>query len=129
MIPLVRGFKLNMGAALDLAPSMHWPEPVPAEHLASVGGPVKMIVRYRIAPGDASGFIDLMHRLRSSRQPGGGYGWSLGQDVSDPGQLVESWYEASWSHYLRHHERIGGADRALQDRIRALHRGATPPTA
>ncbi|MEM8598141.1 MAG: MFS transporter, partial [Pseudomonadota bacterium] len=39
----------------------------------------------------------------------------------------ETWHEASWRQHLRHHERVSGADKALQDQIRALHQGDSGP--
>jgi hypothetical protein len=49
------------------------------------------------------------------------------QDAAEPQHFVETWFEASWQQHLRHHERVSGADKALQDRIAALHQGDGRP--
>ena len=70
-----------------------------------------------------------MADLARARRRGGAYGWNLMQDAADPTRFVETWFEASWISHLRHHERVSGADRAIQDQIQALHKGAEPPKA
>jgi hypothetical protein len=40
---------------------------------------------------------------------------------------VETFVEGSWVAHLRHHERVAGADRVIQEQVRALHRGDAPP--
>lgn len=49
------------------------------------------------------------------------------EDAASPGLYVECFVEGSWLAHLRHHERVSGADRLIQDRIRALHRGEEAP--
>ena len=34
--------------------------------------------------------------------------------------FVETWFEASWTDHMRHHDRVSGEDRKLQDRIKSL---------
>ncbi|MGD1870531.1 MAG: MFS transporter [Neomegalonema sp.] len=127
MVPLTWRAKLNQGMGLDLAPSMHWPEPVVTGDAPSDHGPVMIQVSYQIAAADQPAFHQLMRELARSRRRGGGYGWTLLRDAEQPDRFVESWYEASWAQHLRHHERVSGADRQLQDQIRGLHQGETPP--
>jgi MFS family permease len=49
-IPLVWGWKLQTGAALDLAPSMHWPAPILERAIEEDQGPVLVSVEYRVSP-------------------------------------------------------------------------------
>ena len=49
------------------------------------------------------------------------------EDATAPGLYVEYFVEGTWLSHLRHHERVSGADRLLQGRIWALHRGPQPP--
>ena len=53
--------------------------------------------------------------------------WGLFQDAAQPERYLESFLEDSWLDHLRHHERVTQSDRALQDRVWAFHRGASPP--
>ncbi len=126
-IPLTWRAKLNQGEAMDLAPSMHWPEPVVADPDTAERGPVMIQVVYDVGDDDRAAFRDLMRALASARRRGGGYDWTLMQDGEHPGRFVETWFEASWQQHLRHHDRVTGADRSLQEQVAALHRGDAPP--
>ena len=126
-IPLVHRFRLNRGAEMDLAPSLHWPAPVVAAPAAIDDGPVSIKVTYRVAAADGAEFASLMTVLGAARRRSGAYGWSVMRDSTDADLFVECWFEASWAQHLRHHERVSGADRVVQERVHALHRGAGPP--
>ena len=126
-VPLSWRAKLGQGADMDLAPSMHWPTPIVGIADAEERGPVMIQVAYEIGGPDRSAFRDLMAELARARRRGGAYGWTLMQDAEDPSRFVETWFEASWIEHLRHHERVSREDRALQERIRALHRGDDDP--
>jgi hypothetical protein len=49
------------------------------------------------------------------------------RDAAHADRFVETWFERSWAQHLRHHERVSGDDKKLQERIRALHRAEAPP--
>lgn len=127
LIPLTWSAKLGQGAELDLSPSAHWPEPVVDLRDTEDRGPVMIQVAYRIDPADESEFRVQMAALRRARGRGGGYGWTLMQDAEESERFLESWFEASWLAHLRHHERVTGEDRAVQDTVVALHRGDERP--
>ncbi|NJM33745.1 MAG: hypothetical protein HC850_02460 [Rhodomicrobium sp.] len=59
LIPLTWRAKLNQGEGLDLAPSMHWPEPMLADETAGERGPVMVEVVYNIAA--VNGGLKLTH--------------------------------------------------------------------
>ncbi len=121
------GAKLNLGEALDLSPSMHWPAPVPPDGNAEPDGPVQVQVEYVVPAENHSAFRQLMKSLRSARQRSGAYKWSLDQPEETPEYFTESWIEPSWTHHLRHHDRVSQSDRALQDQVAALLRPGTHP--
>ncbi|HIP77801.1 MAG TPA: MFS transporter [Kiloniellaceae bacterium] len=127
-VPLTRRARLGQGGEMDLAPSMHWPTPLVGIDHAEERGPVMIQVTYEIAEPEQAAFHDLMAELAGARRRGGAYGWTLMQDAEAPGRFVETWFEASWIQHLRHHERVTGDDRALQIKIRALHRGSEDPS-
>lgn len=121
-------FKLNQGAAEDFTPSMHWPEPYLDPESDPGKGPVMIQVTYRIGTADRDPFLQAVRDLGNARRRNGGYGWSIMQDTEDAERFVETWFEASWTDHLRHHERVTASDRALQERILALHTGSEAPS-
>lgn len=126
MIPLTWRAKLIQGETADLTPSMHWPEPVVTASAAD-RGPVMVQVAYEIAAENRHEFVALMYRLAAARRRNGGFGWSLMQDAAQTSHFLETWYEASWVDHMRHHERVTGTDREVQERIRSFNRGAKVP--
>ena len=120
MIPLTWRAKLNQGEQLDLAPSMHWPAPVLSDENGSHRGPVMVQATYLVSSNNVTEFAELMSELRTARRRGGGYGWTLMESTEESGTFVETWFEASWTDHLRHHDRVSGEDRKLQERIKAL---------
>jgi MFS family permease len=127
MVPLTIRWKLHRGEALDLAPSMHWPAPIVADELDGDRGPVMVTVEYRIDPAHAEAFVAVMDELSRERRRDGAYEWQLFADASDSGRWLEYFLVASWLEHLRQHERVTVADRDLQNRVRAIHIGDTPP--
>jgi hypothetical protein len=119
--------KLLQGAALDLSPSSHWPEPLVGAAVDHDRGPVLVTVEYRVEPATAAAFVAAMGELAAERRRGGAYAWGLFEDVAEPGRYIEYFTEESWVAHLRHHTRISAADRAIQDGVRALHRGPAEP--
>lgn len=126
VLPLLRLARLGQGEGVDLSPSMHWPAPVLSEDLER-DGPVMVLIEYRVETVRQAQFVALMRKLSLSRKRGGGYRWNVMQDASEKTRFVESWIEASWEQHLRHHERVSGADKALQDEIRDLQIDARAP--
>lgn len=123
--------KLYLGEGMDLAPAGHWAPPVMAPEIATAtaGGraPVMTTVEYRIAAEDVPAFLAAMQEFGMARKRLGAFAWGVLEDAAEPGRFVEYFMEASWLQHLRHHERVSGADKVLQDRIYSLHRGNTPP--
>jgi branched-subunit amino acid transport protein len=126
-IVITRGFHLQSGATLDLAPSSHWPQPIVAADMELEAGPVMITVEYRIDPAQLPDFLVAMTHLESERRRDGAFAWGLFRDAADPGCLLEYFIEESWPEHLRHHERVTQADRDLQARVHRFHVGEEPP--
>jgi MFS family permease len=124
---LARPFKLQQGVGLDLSPSSHWPAPVMAGGIVPDGGPVMVTVEYRVTAERRADFVAAMRELERARRRDGAYAWGLFEDAALPGRFIEHFMEESWLAHLRHHERVTVADRAVQDRVRALHSGPEDP--
>src|SRR5438128_6282339 len=123
----IRRWPLRASTMLDLAPSVHWPEP----HLDIVPapdeGPVRVEVEYRIDPINADTFAEALRDLERIRRRDGAVDWAVYQDPGQTGRYVENFVVESWLEHLRQHERVTVSDRTVQDRIRRFHVAETPP--
>lgn len=126
-IPLVRRWRLQTGAGLDLTPSMHWPAPEVAADVPADRGPVVVSVAYRVDPDNREGFLAALHDLARHRRGDGAFGWGVYEDAADPRRFVEAYYVESWLDHLRQHDRVTGHTRAVQERVNAFHTGDGPP--
>jgi quinol monooxygenase YgiN len=124
-IPLTRRWRLQSGAALDLTPSMDWPEPVIAASVAGDAGPVLVTVEYRVEPSKRSLFLRALAELARERKRDGAYDWGIFEDAAEPGRFTETFLVESWVEHLRQHERVTKADQIIQRRVRHLL-GADP---
>ncbi|MGH6962247.1 MAG: MFS transporter, partial [Dongiaceae bacterium] len=120
-------FRLGTNDIVDHAPSMHWPAPVVDRAPARDRGPVMTTIEYLIEPEDIPTFGATMEEMRRMRRRDGALSWGLFQDAADQRRFVEFFVDESWLEHLRHHERVSVADREIQERVRALHRGTEPP--
>jgi hypothetical protein len=125
-IPLLRRWKLHTGAGLDLAPSMHWPEPVFFDEIAPDRGPVLVTVEYRIDPQDRDLFLEAIRRAAAERKRDGAYDWRVFEDVAEEGRWLETFMVDSWLEHLRQHKRVTNADRTLENAVRRFHTGGSP---
>ena len=116
---LTSSVRLDAQPQRNLAPSAHWPAPL-APDAAHDRGPVMVLIEYRIATEQRARFMQLIGPLGSARRRNGAFDWGVMEDAEDPTRLVEYFLEASWLQHLRHHERVTGDDRALQQQIHAL---------
>ena len=87
-------------------------------------GPVLVTVAYPVRPERQAAFVAAMQAVRRSRQRTGATRWGLFQDGADPRRMVEVYLVPSWEEHLRQHAgRLTGADRAGEERARALADG------
>lgn len=97
-----------------------WPAPSTAFTPEHSAGPVEVRRQYTVAKADREEFLKLMRELEQVRRRDGAYAWALYEDVAQPGRFVEAFSVATWAEHLRQHHRITLADRALEERVRAL---------
>ncbi len=83
-------WKLETGAAQDLAPSMHWQAPAFVQHLEDDQGPILAVVEYQIDPNDGLEFLALMQEIGHERMRDGAYAWNIFNDPDQPGRFIET---------------------------------------
>ena len=128
-IPLARRWKLQTGAGIDLAASLHWPTPVVTYGISNDSGPVMVIVEYSLAAErNRDEFLAALERLSHERRRDGAYAWGVFEDTATKGRFVETFLVESWLEHLRQHERVTNADRVVQDRLHQLLAGAPTVT-
>lgn len=116
-IPLTWRWKLQTGAGLDLAPSMHWPAPITTETIDDDRGPVLVTVEYRIRPENRAAFLEAIAKLEHGRRRDGAYAWGVFEDAAEEGRILETFLVESWMEHLRQHERVTNADRIVQEAV------------
>lgn len=111
----------------DLTPSHHWPAPIVSDGGTPAGGPVMVMIDYRVHSTDQPAFAAAAADLRAIRRRDGAYDWGLMVDAAEPDRVTEWFLVGSWAEHLRQHERVTVADEATQARVRAFHGGDAPP--
>ncbi len=119
--------RLQQGADLDLTPSQHWPAPMVNTSVSHDVGPVIIQVAYLIKEEDRAGFLSSIYRMQAARKRQGAYNWGVYEDVAQKGRFIEHFMENSWADHLRHHERVSGEDKAVQETVYAFHSGDKRP--
>lgn len=127
LIPLAGRARLGGGESLDLAPSLHWPQPVVSPHAGESRAQVMTTVSYRVPTDRHAAFVRAMQELRRARRRSGATDWGLMQDAADADRFVEYFFDASWVDHLRHHRRVSADDEAVQRRIGELLEPGTAP--
>jgi MFS family permease len=125
-VPLLRRWRLQTAAGIDLAPSMHWPAPLLSHDIEPDRGPVLVTVEYSVAAADRAAFLAEMAKLASERRRDGAYDWGIYEDAAKAGVFVETFHVDSWLEHMRQHQRITNADRVLQDAVHSFHAEGTP---
>jgi MFS family permease len=126
-LPLLRRWKVQSGAILDLSPSMHWPEPVLTEKLGDERGPVLVTVEYHITESNKQTFLAAMRTISAQRRRNGAYTWGLFEDVAVAGRWLETFRVDSWIEHQRQHRRVTVADKIFETEVLRFH-GAAEPT-
>lgn len=119
--------RLDAAGPLDLAPSAHWPAPL-APTASHDRGPVLVQIEYQVQVEHRLEFLRVLQALGSARRRNGAFGWGVMEDAEDASRLIEYFFEASWLQHLRHHQRVTGDDRALQQRLREWLLPGSGPT-
>lgn len=131
-LPLAHRFRILQGPMPDHTPHQ-WlrpaPElaPLPGEESDLNEGPVRISIQYSVAPERYAEFTHVIHELGGVRLRDGAIRWGIYRDALDPEILNETFLMESWIDYLRSRERVTAADRAIRDRVYALHQAAEAP--
>jgi MFS family permease len=96
-------------------------EPDIALAITARSGPIAIEIDYRVNPGEARQFYDVMLKLQRARQRNGAFQWSLARDLSDPELWTERYHLPTWLDYCRLRTRFTHADRALQEAADAFN--------
>jgi MFS family permease len=118
---------LQAAGDLDLTPAAHWPQPVVTGPIEPDRGPIMVTVEYRVEPLRAADFLAALNVLAMARRRDGAFAWGVFRDAAEPDRFLEHFFEESWTEHLRHHLRVTQADRDVETRVRAFHRGPAPP--
>ena len=97
------------------------------EHVHPDDGPVLILIEYRVDGEDVDDFLVAMAELRIVRRRLGGTRWGVFQDVTAHGKFFETFLVPSWNGYLLLRDHYTNADREVEGRAFAFHRGADPP--
>ncbi|MGZ9112750.1 MAG: MFS transporter, partial [Rhodoplanes sp.] len=62
-IPLTWRWKLQTGAGVDLAPSLHWPTPITTREVEHDRGPVLVTMEYQIDLRNRDAFLAALEKL------------------------------------------------------------------
>ena len=119
-IPLTWRCKPQSGAAIDLAPSMHWPAPIVSAAVEADAGPVLVTIEYHVSHGKREMFLMAVDKLARERRRDGAYAWGIFEDVAQSGRFIETFTVESWLEHLRQHERVTNADRVIEEHVHGL---------
>jgi MFS family permease len=122
-----RAWPLAQAEALNLDPLRPWKEPITAVPVEPRTGPVVVTIEYLIREEDVLEFLAAMSERRRIRRRDGARNWMLLRDLANPELWIERYTTPTWLDYVRHNNRITQHDAVVPQRLRALHRGPTPP--
>ncbi len=124
--PLLHRWKLQGGALLDLAPSMHWPEPVVTAEVDDDRRPVLVTLEYHIAAKDTDAFLQAVRHIVAERRRDGAYHWGIFEDTSVAGRWLETFLVDSWIDHQRQHRRVTNADRLVETEVQRFQSSGAP---
>ena len=126
-LALIRFFPLVIDPAIDLRPSMHWPDAHANFRADLDDGPVLVSIEYFVDEADAGEFRSIMRRLREQRLSDGARRWRLYRDAANPRRFLELFRVDSWGEHLRQHLRATVEHRDIEALAQALHKGPDRP--
>lgn len=89
-------------------------------------GPISIELQYRISAQEAREFYKLMRAMQRVRGRSGAYDWTLSRSIADPELWSERFRCPTWHDYLRQRQRRTIDDRALLEKVKAMHIGVEP---
>jgi MFS family permease len=96
-------------------------EPEVGLALTARSGPIVVEIDYRVDPGQARPFYDVMLKVQRSRLRNGAFDWSLARDIGDTALWTERFHCPTWGDYLRQRSRFTQSDRELHALADAFH--------
>lgn len=104
--------------AEDLAPSLHWPQPLLSGDADAKRGPVMVSIEYQVLADNTEAFKLAMEEVRDMRHRNGSFSWQLMQDTQNPMKWIEVFFDESWHDHLRHHSRVTRAELKIESAAR-----------
>jgi predicted MFS family arabinose efflux permease len=108
-------WKLQTGAALNLAPSMRWRAPCFLNRVADDDGPILAIVEFTIDPNNRAAFLTAMQEVGLERKRDGAYAWHIFEDPDDAGKVIETFLIHSALELKYREARLTMADQMIID--------------
>ncbi|NKE67095.1 MFS transporter [Ramlibacter sp. RBP-2] len=125
LMALAQRLFADRGIEEDLTPARVFK--VPHAEAPPRTGRIQVQIEYRIDPARMDEFMELMQESRRSRMSQGALDWQVMRDVHEPGRVVETVTDESWTEHLRRFDRVTADDVRLRDRKLAFHIGVAPP--
>ncbi|HEY0885855.1 MAG TPA: MFS transporter [Ramlibacter sp.] len=125
LMALAQRLFADRGIEEDLTPARVFK--VPHAEAPPRAGRIQVQIEYRIDPARMDEFMELMQESRRSRMSQGALDWQVMRDVYEPGRVVETVTDESWTEHLRRFDRVTASDVRLRDRKLAFHIGDAPP--
>jgi len=108
-------WKLQTGAALNLAPSMRWRAPCFLNRVADDDGPILAIVEFTIDPNDRAAFLAVIQEVGLERKRDGAYAWHIFEDPDEACKVVETFLIHSALELKYRQTRVTMADQMILD--------------
>lgn len=125
LMALAQRLFADRGIEEDLTPARVFQ--VPQAQEPPRAGRIQVQIEYRIDPARMDEFMELMQESRRSRMSQGALDWQVMRDIHEPGRVVETVTDESWTEHLRRFDRVTADDVRLRDRKLAFHIGDAPP--
>lgn len=120
-------YRLPPLTELNLDPLSRWRAPQVAIGIEPRSGPIFVTIEFLIREEDVVAFLAVMAERRRIRRRDGARHWALLRDLTNHELWIERYDSPTWVEYIRSNQRVTQADAEIGERLRALHKGPTPP--
>ena len=120
-------YRLPPLTELNLDPLSRWRAPQVAVGIEPRSGPIFVTIEFLIREEDVVAFLAVMAERRRIRRRDGARHWALLRDLTNPEHWIERYDSPTWVEYIRSNQRVTQADAEIGERLRALHKGPSPP--
>lgn len=112
---------LALTGKLDRTTNANWPDPHLVYEPDLNAGPIMVVKRYQVAPGDTAEFLEAIEWVGLSRRRTGATQWGIFRDGDDAQTFVEVFEVPSWQeHQDQRSIRLTGADSEFEERANRL---------